>query len=68
MSEKKPKSLEEREEDGEDSSWGCETCLLGCKELRQVITLSEEVLFLKHGLQPLLLECPGLEHPVAFLL
>lgn len=33
-----------------------------------MVTLSEEALFLKCGLQPLLFECPGLEHLVTFLL
>lgn len=41
----KKEEEEDREEDQED-----ETCLLGCEELRQVLTLSEEALFLKHGL------------------
>lgn len=55
-------------EEDEGSSRGCKTCLLGCEDLRQVIALSEEALFLKHALQPLLLECPGLEHLVTLLL
>lgn len=55
-------------EEKEGQSRGCNTCLLACEDLCQVLTLSEEALFLKHGLQLLLLECPGLEHLITFLL
>lgn len=55
-------------EEKESQSRGSNTCLLAREGLCQVLTLSEEALFLKHGLQLLLLECPGLEHLVTFLL
>lgn len=53
-------------EEKEGQSRGCNTCLLACEDLCQELTLSEEALFLKHGLQLLLLECPGLEHLITF--
>lgn len=56
------------EEEKESQSRGGNTCLLAREGLCQALTLAEETLFLKHGLQLLLLECPGLEHLVTFLL
>lgn len=44
------------------------TCLLGCEDLFQVVTLSQEELLLVHSLQLLLLPLPGLEHLLPLIL
>lgn len=44
------------------------TCLLGCEDLVQVATLSEEELLPVHGLQLLFLLLPGLEHLLPLIL